>query len=153
MHDGYYIALILPNPTPSFPQLKRSHDFRALTLRIRYFSSPNFPDPSAARSVGDQGQNPQSFNFMPPEKVILLPPTHEYLPSFHVQRELLGPFLDHLSNSGITIAEPPEQQDGPQQGSSSPVAVDISEGTSLERLQDVLDEFLRSHDLPESSQR
>jgi hypothetical protein len=90
---------------------------------------------------------------MPPEKIILLPPTHESLPSFHVQRELLGPFLDHLSNSGITIAEPPEQQDGPQQGSSSPVAVDISEGTSLERLQEVLDEFLRSHDLPESSQR
>jgi hypothetical protein len=33
------------------------------------------------------------------------------------------------------------------------VGVDVKEGTSLKRLQEVLDEFLKSHGLPGSSQK
>jgi hypothetical protein len=90
---------------------------------------------------------------MPPEKIILLPPTDESLPSFHVQGDLLASFLDHLANSGIKIPEPPAPQGNFEPRAISVVEVDIEEGTSLERLQEVLDEFLKSHGLPGSSQR
>jgi len=36
-------------------------------------------------------------------KIIFLPPTHESLPSFHVQGELFPSFLDHLARSGIKV--------------------------------------------------
>ena len=87
---------------------------------------------------------------MPAEKVILLPPTHESLPSFHVQGDLLPSFLDHLANSGIKVPEP---QDNVEPGAISVVGVDIEEGTPLKRLQEVLDEFLKSHGLPGSWQK
>jgi hypothetical protein len=90
---------------------------------------------------------------MRPEKIILLPPTHESLPSFHVQGELLPAFLDHLANSGIKVSEPPEPQGNLEPGAISVVGVDVQEGTSLKRLQEVLDEFLKSHGLPGSSQK
>jgi hypothetical protein len=90
---------------------------------------------------------------MQPEKIVLLPPSHESLPSFHVERELLPAFLDHLANSGINTAEPPEPQDKVGPGASAVVEVDIEEGTSLKRLQEVLNEFLKSRSLPESSQK
>ena len=85
---------------------------------------------------------------MQAEKIVLLPPSHESLPSFHVQAELLPAFLDHLANSGIKTAEPPEPQGTVGPGGMSVVEVDIEEGTSLKRLQDVLDEFLRRHGPP-----
>jgi hypothetical protein len=82
---------------------------------------------------------------MQPEKVILLPTTHESLPSFHVQRELLSPFLDHLAKSGIKVVEPPEAQGESKQGTVSVVGVDVQEDIPISRLQEVLDEFLRKH--------
>jgi hypothetical protein len=90
---------------------------------------------------------------MPPERIILLPPTDESLPSFHVQGDLLASFLDHLANSGIKIPEPTAPQGNFKPRAISVVEVDVEEGTSLERLQEVLDEFLKSHGLPGSSQR
>jgi hypothetical protein len=90
---------------------------------------------------------------MQPEKIILLPPTHESLPSFHVQGALLPSFLDHLANSGIKVSEPPEPQGNLEPGAISVVGIDVQEGTSLKRLQGVLDEFLKKHGLPGSSQR
>jgi hypothetical protein len=90
---------------------------------------------------------------MPPEKIILPPPTHESLPSFHVQEDLLPSFLDHLANSGIKVPEPPEPQKKIELEAISVVEVDVEEGTSLKRLQEVLDEFLTSHGLPGSSQK
>jgi hypothetical protein len=90
---------------------------------------------------------------MPPEKVILLPPSHESLPSFHVQGDLLPSFLDHLAKSGIKVPEPPELQKKIEPGAISVVEVDVEEGTSLKRLQEVLDEFLARHGLPGSSQK
>jgi hypothetical protein len=90
---------------------------------------------------------------MQPEKIILLPPSHESLPSFHVQGELLRPLLDHLAKSGIRVSEPPERQGGLGPGATSLVEVDVEEGTPLKKLQEVLDEFLKSQGLPESSQR
>jgi len=55
---------------------------------------------------------------MQPEKIILLPTTHESLPSFHVQRDLLSSFLDHLANCGIKVVEPPEPQGDSKQGAA-----------------------------------
>jgi hypothetical protein len=88
---------------------------------------------------------------MQPEKIILLPTTHESLPSFHVQRELLSSFLDHLAKSGIKVVEPPEAQGDPRQEAVSIVGVDVEEDTPTRRLQEVLDEFLRNHPSPEST--
>jgi hypothetical protein len=90
---------------------------------------------------------------MPPEKIILLPSSHESLPSFHVQENLLPSFLDHLANSGIKVSKPPEPQGNSEPGAISVVEVDVEEGTSLKRLQEVLDEFLKRHGFPGSSQK
>jgi hypothetical protein len=89
---------------------------------------------------------------MQPEKIILLPTTHESLPSFHVQRGLLPSFLDHLARSGIRVVEPPEAQGDPSQEAVSVVGVDVEEDTPTSRLQEVLDEFLRKHPSPESTE-
>jgi len=88
---------------------------------------------------------------MQPEKIILLPTTHESLPSFHVQRELLPSFLDHLAKSGIKVVEPPEAQGDSKQGAISVIGVDVEEDTPTSRLQEVLDEFLRKYPSPEST--
>jgi hypothetical protein len=88
---------------------------------------------------------------MQAEKIILFPTTHESLPSFHVQRELLPSFLDHLAKSGIKVVEPPEAQGDPRQEAVSVVGVDVEEDTPTSRLQEVLDEFLRKHPSPAGS--
>jgi hypothetical protein len=88
---------------------------------------------------------------MQPEKIILLPTTHESLPSFHVQRELLSSFLDHLAKSGIKVVEPPEPQGDSNQGAVSVVGVDVQEDIPISRLQEALDEFLKKHAPPEST--
>jgi hypothetical protein len=88
---------------------------------------------------------------MQPEKIILLPTTHESLPSYNVHRELLSSFLDHLAKSGIKVVEPPEAQGDSKQGPVSVVGVDVQEDTPISRLQEVLDEFLRKHPSPESA--
>ncbi len=82
---------------------------------------------------------------MQTEKIILLPTTHESLPSFNVQSELLSSFLEHLAKSGIKVVEPPEPQGDSKQGAVSVVGVDLPEDTPIGRLQEVLDEFLRAH--------
>jgi hypothetical protein len=90
---------------------------------------------------------------MQPQEIILLPPTDESLPSFHVREDLLSPFLDHLVKSGIKTAEPPEPQGESKPGAVSVVEVDVQENTPMSRLQEVLDEFLKKHGLPESAQK
>ena len=86
-----------------------------------------------------------------PEKIILLPTTHESLPSFNVQKEVLSSFLDYLAKSGIQVVEPPEVQGDSKQGVVSVVGVDVPEGTPIDRLQELLAEFLRTHRYPEST--
>jgi hypothetical protein len=71
---------------------------------------------------------------MQPEKIILLPPTHESLPSFHVRGELLSPFLEHLARSGIKVAEPPEPQGDSKQGTVSVIGVDVQEDIPISKL-------------------
>jgi hypothetical protein len=93
----------------------------------------------------------KSKSVMQPEKIILLPPTHESLPGFHVRVELLSSFLDHLANSGIKVVEPPEPQGDSKQGTVSVIGVDVQEDTPISRLLEVLDEFLRKHASPEST--
>jgi hypothetical protein len=87
-----------------------------------------------------------------PEKIIILPTTHESLAGFHVRVELLSSFLDHLANSGIKVVEPPEPQGDSKQGTVSVIGVDVQEDTPIGMLQEVLDEFLRKHPSPESTQ-
>jgi hypothetical protein len=96
--------------------------------------------------------NGTSKNVMQPQKIILLPTTHESLPSFNVRRELLSSFLDHLARSGIQVVEPPEAQGDPKQGAVSVVGVDVPEDIPIGRLQEVLDEFLRKHPSPGSTE-
>jgi hypothetical protein len=88
---------------------------------------------------------------MQSEKIILFPPTHESLPSFHVRGELLSSFLEHLARSGIKVAEPPEPQGDSSQGTVSMIGVDVQEDIPISKLQEVLDEFLRTHASPEST--
>jgi hypothetical protein len=114
-------------------------------------SSKRRLDPSEQLLGADQIITPN--HFMQPEKIVLLPPSHESLPSFHVQAELLPAFLDHLANSGIKTPEPPEPQGTLGPGGIPVVEIDIEEGTSLKRLQEVLDEFLKRQGLPGSGQK
>ena len=87
---------------------------------------------------------------MPPAKVILLPSTHESLPSFHVQEALLHPFLAHLAARRIIVAEPPQSKGNLGPKETLVIEVEVTEGTPLSKLQEVLDEFLKSQGLPES---
>ena len=75
---------------------------------------------------------------MKPKEIVLLPATHESVACFHVKEELLPLFLRHLENTGIEVTEPPQMQDNPEM---SYVKVNVKEGMSEKRLQQVLDDF------------
>jgi len=78
-----------------------------------------------------------------PEKIILLPPTHEQsTPSFHVAGTLETEFLSFLTSHGVVVAQPPEKL--PKMG---PDAREITEiraeaDTPVEKLEGLLKEFL-----------
>lgn len=88
---------------------------------------------------------------MQTKKILLFPTTPESQPSFHVPRELLASFVDHLAKCGIKVVEPPEVQGDSKQGKPSVVGVDMPEDTPIDKLQEVLDEFLRKHPSPDST--
>jgi hypothetical protein len=75
---------------------------------------------------------------MQPEKIILLPETHESVACFHVEEELLVKFLRHLESRGIAVPEPPQPQRSPER---SYVKVNVKEGTPEKQLQQALDDF------------
>lgn len=50
------------------------------------------------------------------------------------------------------MVEPPEAQGDPKQGAVSVVGVDVPEDIPIGRLQEVLDEFLRKHPSPGSTE-
>ncbi|HEX6564901.1 MAG TPA: hypothetical protein VF020_11485 [Chthoniobacterales bacterium] len=75
---------------------------------------------------------------MQPEKIVLLPATHESVACFHVQKELLSQFLRHLKSRNIEVPEPPQPQGNPEM---SYVKVNVKEGTPEEMLQKVLEDF------------
>jgi hypothetical protein len=77
---------------------------------------------------------------MQTKKIVFLPATHESVACYHVQEEVLPHFLRHLESLGIDIPEPPEPQGSPE---TSYVKVNVKEGTSEERLQKVLDDFVK----------
>jgi hypothetical protein len=77
---------------------------------------------------------------MRPRKIVLLPATHESVACYHVKEELLPQFLRHLESVGIVVSEPPQVQGSPE---GSYVKVNVEEGTSEERLQKVLDDFVK----------
>jgi hypothetical protein len=75
---------------------------------------------------------------MKPEEIVILPATHESVACFHVKDTLLPQFLRHLQRNGIGVTEPPQPQGNPEMPY---VKVNVEEGTSEERLQQLLDNF------------
>jgi hypothetical protein len=71
---------------------------------------------------------------------VLLPATHESIACYHVKEELLPQFLRHRESLGIVVPEPPQAQGSPE---VSYVKVSVKEGTSEQRLQKVLDDFVK----------
>jgi hypothetical protein len=66
--------------------------------------------------------------------------THVSVVCYHVKEEFLPQFLRHLENMGIVVPEPPQAQGSPE---VSYVKVNVEEGASEQRLQKVLDNFVR----------
>lgn len=73
-----------------------------------------------------------------PEKIVLLPATHESVACFHVEEGLLPNFLWHLESRGIGVPEPPQPQRSPEM---SYVKVNVKEGTPEKQLRQALDDF------------
>jgi len=80
---------------------------------------------------------------MQPQKIILIPPTHEQsTPSFHVEGSLAGAFLDFLSSKGITAWQPPEVMGKRGPDHQPIVEIEIEANTSEEMLEGLIEEFL-----------
>ncbi len=80
---------------------------------------------------------------MQPQKIILIPPTHEQsAPSFHVEGSQAGAFLEFLAGKGITAWQPPDivGKRGPDH--LPIVEIEIEAGTSPNRLEGLIGEFL-----------
>jgi len=82
---------------------------------------------------------------MQPEKIVLIPPTHEIsTPSFHVVEELLESFVNSLKESGIQISQPPvplSEKDGLWD-------VRVEADTPVSRLEDLMHRFMERHGSP-----
>jgi len=86
---------------------------------------------------------PPAMNDHQPQKLILLPPTHEQsTPSFHVTETLAPPFLDFLRQHGITAWQPPKmlEKQGPE--ADHIVEIEIEADTPVIRLETLAEEFL-----------
>lgn len=80
---------------------------------------------------------------MQPEKIILLPPTHEQsTPSFHVEGSLADSFLEFLKTKGITAWQPPEKLDKQGPDNRRIVEIEIEANTSPAMLEGLIREFL-----------
>lgn len=80
-----------------------------------------------------------------PEKIILLPPTHEQsTPSFHVMKSLAVPFQAFLQSHGITAWQPPELLDKPAHGDNALVEIGVEADTPQDCLEALLAEFLEN---------
>jgi hypothetical protein len=76
---------------------------------------------------------------MKPEEIVVVPATHEAVACFHVSEALLPEFLRHLESKGIEVPEPPQRQANPDMPF---VKVNVKEGVSETKLQQVLDDFM-----------
>lgn len=78
-----------------------------------------------------------------PERLIVLPPTHEQsTPSYHVVKGLAAPFLAFLKTKGVTAWQPPEVLEKHGPGSDQIVEIEIEAGTPVSRLEAYMHEFL-----------
>lgn len=80
---------------------------------------------------------------MQPEKIILLPPTHEQsTPSFHVEGSLAESFLSFLERKNITAWQPLEKLEKRGPDDRHLVEITIEADTSTALLEGLIKEFL-----------
>ncbi len=80
---------------------------------------------------------------MQPQKIILIPPTHEQsTPSFHVEGSQANAFLAFLESKGITAWQPPEIMGKRGPDHQQIVEIEIEAGTSPDLLDDLIGAFL-----------
>jgi|GEM_PF-1019457 len=86
---------------------------------------------------------------MQPQKIVLIPPTHEQsTPSFHVTDELLEPFMEYLDGHGIHIMGQPPEPLGPMGPQGCELdEIEIEEGTSMSQLEMLMNDFLAERHL------
>ncbi len=85
---------------------------------------------------------------MQPEKIILLPPTHEQsTPSFHVEGTLADSFLAFLKTHNITAWQPPEKLEKRGPDNRRIVEIEIEADTPPAMLEGLIKKFL---ELPEN---
>ena len=82
---------------------------------------------------------------MQPEKIILLPPTHEQsTPTYHVEGQLSSAFIEFLEHKGVSIWQPPVVLEKRGPGDHPIVEIEIEAGTSVTMLEGLIPEFLES---------
>lgn len=83
---------------------------------------------------------------MQPEKIILIPPTHEQsVSTFHVEQDLAEAFLDFLEEKEVTPWQPPGPIDkrGPDNKPIIEIEIDVKE-LSQAKLEGWIAEFMES---------
>ncbi len=84
---------------------------------------------------------------MQPERIILIPPTHEQsTPSFHVEGSLAKSFLEFLKSKSITAWQPPESLGKRGPDHRPVVQIEIEAGTSPNMLEGLIGEFLEKEE-------
>ncbi len=77
------------------------------------------------------------------EEIVLIPPTHEQsVYSFHVEEELVEPFLAFLQSHGMTPWRPPEDQNKTGPHGHRIVQVEVDTETSQGTLEGLVQMFL-----------
>lgn len=84
---------------------------------------------------------------MQPERIILLPPTHEQsLPTFHVIGPISEDFLKFLEEKAVQVVQPPEVLEKRGPGDHPIVEIEVESGTAVAMLEGLIPEFLATVD-------
>lgn len=93
-------------------------------------------------SRAGNGRTARDSSYMQPEKIILLPPTHEQsTPSYHVEGNIAPAFIKFLEAKGVTIWQPPQVLEKRGPGDHPIVEIEIEAGTSTSLLEGLIAEF------------
>jgi hypothetical protein len=77
-----------------------------------------------------------------PEKIILIPPSHEQsAPTFQLVQSLAEPFLQVLEEEGVPLWKEPTDLNKPGPNDESLVQIEVDPKQSLSRLEQVLKQF------------
>ena len=84
---------------------------------------------------------------MQPERIILLPPTHEQsLPTYHVVGPISEDFIKFLEEREISIPQPPQVLEKRGPGDHPIVEIQVESGTQVAMLERLIPEFLATVD-------